>query len=519
MEKNSTLLSETIILGQKLLIENKIEEGFNILNEALELCKTDENTEAEVGLKIIIDTLKSNFINQENSVKSEDLPKEKIPLSLTLYNYFMALAELNIKQNVTREALYYLEESVYTARKLGAVEQETYAFTKLGELLNSSGKYSDARAFFDYVFYNRSRKYDFSCQSANACCTKLKVQVSPDDIRRVINHLPELKAEDFIDPVNLENTKADEPFYLKKRGNSECVFLKDKLCGIHEFKPLLCKNWPMLIEEDDHVIFTINEMLKSDCHYQSLKQNKDENKIKKSLRESNYYNSEQIIITEKVQALNNFNLKDNFELLKLINDYQLTEKEIFEEVISTLKSDINTLKISSSFVPARDEKLKSFLVFYNNDPNELLNRLSVAFEDKFKLQRNKSTLHFTKDNFKFRVYILGADSLKQISLYDELILYEKENYPFPEIIQPVLIPLEDEAYEQLIKTIGKIIFSTIKKNKLDEAKEAFQKLKYLESITDKQILINKITIFSNFLLNKYPVLRTKPNSLKKYYHL
>ncbi len=85
----------------------------------------------------------------------------------------------------------------------------------------------------------------FQCQGAGKCCTSHGefgfVYLTKADRQMMAKHLG-LNTRAF---TLKYCTKTEGNFHLKEeKGKPDCVFLKDKRCGVYEARPTQCRTWP-----------------------------------------------------------------------------------------------------------------------------------------------------------------------------------------------------------------------------------------------------------------------------------
>jgi Fe-S-cluster containining protein len=110
----------------------------------------------------------------------------------------------------------------------------------------------------------------FECTKCGDCCREdsLLITVTGSDIVRIstalgLSPMGIMRALDFyvVDaqeslPVGLQGipspkTERGQAFIaLKKMDNGDCIFLKDNLCMIHTFRPIVCRSFPFTFRED-----------------------------------------------------------------------------------------------------------------------------------------------------------------------------------------------------------------------------------------------------------------------------
>ena len=184
---------------QELIKNDKYDELIPFLNKSLEISEKIESIEAEIAIRLILDNFDKNGqyvleLLEKNEI-SDFYFSEK---SFLDFDYFMLTALLYKKRNFIKDALYYFEEAYDVARKSGNTQIQKYSLREFGKLLNKSKNYNDAKIFYNFIFNDRSVKYDFSCSITGKCCNDFKVNITSRDVLRIMENRPDLKIEDFI---------------------------------------------------------------------------------------------------------------------------------------------------------------------------------------------------------------------------------------------------------------------------------------------------------------------------------
>jgi Fe-S-cluster containining protein len=103
----------------------------------------------------------------------------------------------------------------------------------------------------------------FKCHSCGHCCTEVICLPTPWDVIRIVKgtKLRPLEFLEFITPEDISGVMKSDPTWLVcggekymmalKRGPKGCYFLdkKTKLCSIYEHRPILCRLYPMRVQE------------------------------------------------------------------------------------------------------------------------------------------------------------------------------------------------------------------------------------------------------------------------------
>jgi Fe-S-cluster containining protein/tetratricopeptide (TPR) repeat protein len=435
-------------------------------------------------------------VNKKNN--SELFTEEEISaFSEMTYDESLLTAEKALQNHLRREAFYYFEEALIEARKEGDKTKETYALTRIGEVFDLSGSYSDARTFCNLIYQNRSLRINFSCHSAGSCCKDFKINVNTLDILRILKNRPELKPQDFfILPGNsfMEKYLAGESekevqngnkalFYLKKQDDQNaCIFLKNNLCSIHEFKPTICKNWPMFIAADDHIRYDHIEYMKDNCHYCVEPVDSNEVLIKDSLRLQKSNKAADALLAEKLYAklAKTKTRLDRTEIINFLLDNKANEEKYIEQIVEIIKGAPSVLKIIS-FYSSKTEKRENlqFGVFTSGDLVSILSNLSNSLnilkpEYLFSDNNNLITLKIT--DFTFNINLYNESELLKTAPSTQKILYENSNYIFPDPAPVISIHFDSRLYTLAIKALETVIKGCLKRERNSEAADYMRKL-------------------------------------------
>jgi Fe-S-cluster containining protein len=538
LPKNAINAIRTITFKIYKLYKDK-ELDFNTIisymEKLMDLSLKSGTTEAEVALSIALDEMKQTKEYTARLNKYCDLSKiepyfSKVPTSN--FNFNLLLASVYEAQGSLREALIYYEDALYAARLNQEYQSELYTFNCLGRLLTETANFDNARSFYYLVFYNRTRKLDFTCQLTGKCCSDFEVNISTRDLLRILEHRPSLKPADFVLPTNekiLQSFGSDkeddlfgsfhqELFYLKKKPDSkECIFLVDNSCSIHDYKPLTCRNWPMDVE-NDRIVFSHSKYLKDVCGYCiTPDQNNREDLVKSNLREHNFAFNIQRLISNRFE--NNFAGTDITS--EKIMEFALATGKNIELLLTAMKDLIisfeGVVKIVASFNKIDLEDQIPLVIYCEQNPDEVLAGLydsfkNIGFENVAKINVGSTFLLRLEINTDITFFIVSLP-LKELTgdtSRDEFILYEKENFPFPKTKIPVSVPQDQEAYQYVFKAVRAVTKNELLKNDLKKAKIAFEKLIYLYKKTDPEnseliyLVLDEI-----FYLHKFYFLRLK----------
>src|SRR5687767_6045803 len=81
------------------------------------------------------------------------------------YPYHECISQAEkFEKNNPRESLYFYEEALIIAQNEKDPERQAYNLAKIGENLNRSHRYQDAKLFYNLFFEDRTTRLDFACQ-------------------------------------------------------------------------------------------------------------------------------------------------------------------------------------------------------------------------------------------------------------------------------------------------------------------------------------------------------------------
>ncbi len=100
------------------------------------------------------------------------------------------------------------------------------------------------------------KPFSFECTQCGLCCSWGGwVCLDPRDVFRLANYLNvtvQQFADRYTDHIAVEYRNNEElvivPYLALKSVDNNCVFLKDKLCSVHDVKPIHCEQSPLLAE-------------------------------------------------------------------------------------------------------------------------------------------------------------------------------------------------------------------------------------------------------------------------------
>ncbi|MCE8425640.1 MAG: YkgJ family cysteine cluster protein [Candidatus Methanoperedens sp.] len=119
----------------------------------------------------------------------------------------------------------------------------------------------EAASMIDESFLSHEiRAVGFKCTRCARCCTSDHgdniVAVFPFEIRKICENTGK-KAEDIVIPTpSLDKDKEGNihTFEWVIRNDGDCIFLKNSLCKIYEWRPYICKTYPFYLQEGNLMI-------------------------------------------------------------------------------------------------------------------------------------------------------------------------------------------------------------------------------------------------------------------------
>lgn len=111
------------------------------------------------------------------------------------------------------------------------------------------------------------RHISFECSNCALCCEVNRIPVTDKDISRIhksgidIDQILEEISPVLIRSKNIRDKFVKAYIMRKKPFINDCVFLtEDKMCKIHQFKPLACRIYPFAtrISEENEIVFQIH---------------------------------------------------------------------------------------------------------------------------------------------------------------------------------------------------------------------------------------------------------------------
>jgi len=504
IKDKKSLLVKLVSIASEYIKENKLIESKILYQKCLEIGIKYNFPEAETACKIILDTIDNNILDKEKHIsfnnENINLKLEKSNESDIELDFIISLAENYKNKGLLRESAYFFEETFWKALKSNNKEKQSLSLSKLGTLLNKSNGYNDAKTFYNLIFFARPRKIDFACSSSGACCKNFLTNISLKDLAEILKNKPELKAEDFLNfnqdnhlidfIINKEDKNLDSKVLtLKKKDDMSCIFLENNKCSIYNFRPSVCKNWPMFLDKEGYLSYqkSMNHFIKSSCNHCVIPNKNNHDEIEKSLKYHNYYSN-----FKEVSFLENL-LRDKYldDIDKLLVDKLQVDNEVLEillkfvyqlddyfktilEKISPIK---DVVKINTSYF-LKDSFTKSIIIAVYTTANidETIKLISENLSGLKQEINNKYISVFVDDYFKSEIYVYPANEIDKKILCDEIVLFEKNNNLPVKFKNKISIPENKEVYIEILKTVKTVLKHELKQKNLINVKEIIENI-------------------------------------------
>ncbi len=207
------------------------------------------------------------------------------PFSVSKITYlpYYYLAKIYLLKNMTEQAREAMEECLELSPEFIPAKKE---FETIIKKLEAENKFTN--------------ELNFSCQSCGNCCRHYNIGLTRNDIQRILANRPDLKPIDFIRIIPAGNIDEGTEFLLennkyklalkKKPEINECIFLlKDNRCGIHEFKPRVCKIWPFSLNKKNVLRWDQNnkEFIEKYCKHKLVENSINTDELRNQIQQYN----------------------------------------------------------------------------------------------------------------------------------------------------------------------------------------------------------------------------------------
>jgi len=509
IKNKKNLIIKLISIASEFIKENKITQAKILYQKCLKISLKHNYPEVESACKIILDTIDNTnkpeyeIFSNENVNLDSKAKQNKIDFEL---DFIISLAENYKKKGLSRESAYFFEEAFWGATKSNNKNKQALALSKLGNLLNKSNGYNDAKTFYNLIFFARPRKIDFGCSSTGACCKEFIININLKDVIDVLKNRPDLKIEDFVNfnqeeeltkyLTSQENRNLDSKVLSFKKKNNHCLFLEDNKCSIYNFRPAVCRNWPLILDNEGYTLYqrSMHFFMKSHCNYCIIPNRNNEEEIEKSLKYYNYYS-----FFKEIDILESLIQKKYFtNIEKVVEDKKYLNDEIFEILINFAYKQDNFLnKISQTFskISKVAKVITSYFLkdYFDNsivigvytigNVSETIDLLYESLNDEYQenikiieFNNKKHISIFIDDNFKSEIYVYYVDEIDNKILPDEIILFEKKELLPPKKKKKISIPEDIDVYAEILKSAKTIIKYELKQKNIIKAKEALENI-------------------------------------------
>ncbi|MFN8576489.1 MAG: YkgJ family cysteine cluster protein [Candidatus Sericytochromatia bacterium] len=506
------LKNESFLKLDELLIETKKLFPTNInllLIESLLISKNDR------GIDKYIDVIKT--LNDVLSLKKN-------------YHKYTSTPKLLLDYKI-----HYIKALLYNRN--GNLDSCIYEYEKCLNITNNTILIKEIKNFLSKN-KEKSKDTDFKCETCGNCCRFKSINITHNDIQKILDNKPDLDISDFVsfktldkndkdcDNINYQNNRVSMVF--KKKNNGECVFLKDNKCSIHTFKPLICKTWPFTIREvDNQVMWSLHEreFLRDYCKHTLEEGSNDILQLEEDI---NKFKKDRIKFIETVYTWNYFNKDPNISFLDFA--LKFSDKNILD-LENKIKYQINEFFKANENIDLLEYKpfiSTYFIKTLNNfsfgiHTDNYKNYISEDFLESMKKYLNAYTYVITNiPNTYITFYIENNDLRYSVDLYlfntinnislsnNSEVLFIKENIEIFKLSDEYMIDytitnllnilnyINDSFINNkienfnIIETVNNIIFSLV--SILN--KQNFELLKH----NDYKVMNNN---FNKFLLSDY----------------
>ncbi|MFN4149522.1 MAG: tetratricopeptide repeat protein, partial [Candidatus Sericytochromatia bacterium] len=287
------------------------------------------------------------------------------------------------------------------------------------------------------------------------------------------------------------------------------------------FKPLVCQNWPMYLNDEDQITFMHLDsgFIRKNCHYTLEQENtfEEELKIKKKLREFKYNHYDSFDLSNKIREKNKNITFSNYinEIEKITNN----KNKIISDIIELIKLEIEVKNIKLIFEDKKSSKLEINLLVERSNNKEslklesLIKKLSLynllkASDSNITLEKEDFLISINFSN-EYKTYnnqkiIYGSDEIKNNIILNN-IHFNKEIVL--ETLKSCLIIIKYYIKTNNINELERVILNinTLKNifNEEDDLKYYFD-LIYTEELKIKESNKDLILGFINKCISNYP---------------
>ncbi len=147
----------------------------------------------------------------------------------------------------------------------------------------------------------------FSCNQCGNCCKEMDIPLTHKDVIRILETKPDFDLETFVTlhidkKSNLDSIllygEYQQMYLSNKLEDNSCLFLKDNICSIYNYRPNPCRTWPLSKNSKNklHIDNIAQELVNLSCDKNKFKGHKE---ILKIIEEgSNEYGEYREIVRE-----------------------------------------------------------------------------------------------------------------------------------------------------------------------------------------------------------------------------
>lgn len=413
---------------------------------------------------------------------------------------------MTIKNRNKRDILYSYQETLIKEREDGNIFEEINSLINIGDILNKSNNIYENKLFYNIIFKNRLPIFDFNCNSSTSCCTTFNVNISSSDVYRIKNMTKKNYSEfcqvgkDFLENYskgkltkkNIINNKLYLFIEMQYQDDSKkCIFLKNSLCSINDFKPQTCINFPLGTTRDK-IIYGHKKFLEQRCNYTLKENNSNINNYIKDVFFHSYL----------------FNI-DCFIALEL-RRYTKTYKKILksDEIIEFFVSKFLDIQEIEKIFLSKIQNIYINYIVTNYDLNneckifEIISDENITQDIKEKLTDLNVKKYNNELKFEFKglkIKVIFSNKLSKI--FGKNLLYSKEEYLYhieKNIIENISI---DVAY-RVSDNLYNLIYFAIKQKDINSINQYIKDFELLNNkFQNKKILLNFIKIIKKLYFN------------------
>lgn len=435
----------------------------------------------------------------------------EFPFSWITYQALLNLGEAYLKLENLEMARAAFEQT------LTFVPNEKTAIEKLTEI---------EKKMHNHPEYNRA--LGFSCQSCGNCCRFQNINITNNDLYKIMQNRPDLDVSDIVDFAEssgiVKNLSAErfisedkEKWMIlkKKKASRDCVFLtEDNLCSINDFKPLICKSWPFSLRSHDQFIdisYNNRDFIKKYCSHKSIEGSMNYQELKKTLKNFEKEREEYVSLVYRWNKMSMFSKNDKsyFDYIMRNTNYYFENKsrETILNLISYF-SEIKSVKviIEDSVIQADNPEIINILnisVYLESMDNDNICKIFEIMQeldpDFIPETNNKNTYYLEIEGININIYLMNLEIINQSIPQNSKVLYNPDNLE-------IIMHNKDDLVKRNLEAMKKVYYDNINHLRND----------YQEKLLDinYNILLSSLSWLNktNFNLINLPLLEIKPDN-------